>query len=262
MRIPGIRTLRQSTRWLRSRFRTGALILGYHRVADVDKDPLHLFVSLENFAEQMEVIRQIACPISMQGLVSRFQDGDHPRNAVAVTFDDGYADILYQALPILARYDIPATIFLATGYLGRKFWWDESELQIDSQARCKESIIGRTLRIDEILELASSELIEIGAHSVNHPMLANLPVDEQRFEIHQSKVFLDELLDYPVTGFSYPHGSVTSLTSEIVRKSGYKYACASHNDVVWRGSDFFQLPRFWIPNWEGARFRKWLNWWL
>jgi peptidoglycan/xylan/chitin deacetylase (PgdA/CDA1 family) len=55
--------------------------------------------------------------------------GEVPRNAIAVTFDDGYQDNLDQAAPLLQRYEIPATIFVATGYLGgqRLFWWDELE---------------------------------------------------------------------------------------------------------------------------------------
>jgi peptidoglycan/xylan/chitin deacetylase (PgdA/CDA1 family) len=262
MRIPGIKLLRQNARWLKSRFRNRALILGYHRVADVEKDPLHLFVSPKNFAEQMEVIRQYTYPISMPDLVSRIGDNDLPRNAVAVTFDDGYADILYQALPILARYDVPATSFLVTGNLGRPFWWDEPASHSLSDVGDDDSRFERTLIGDEVLELASSELIEIGAHSVNHLMLADQPADEQKFEIKQSKVFLDELLGYPINGFSYPHGSVSSGTMEIVRNSGYKYACASHNDVVWVGTNRFKLPRFWIPNWGGKKFREWLYWWL
>jgi peptidoglycan/xylan/chitin deacetylase (PgdA/CDA1 family) len=262
MRIPGIKLFRQNARWLKSRFRNRALILGYHRVADVEGDPLHLFVSPKNFAEQMEVIRQYAYPMCMQDLVIHINDNKLPRNAVAITFDDGYADILYRALPILARYDVPATSFLVTGNLGKQFWWDEPTPQMISKTGRNEIVNDRTLLINEILELASNNLIEIGAHSVNHLILADQPADEQKFEIKQSKVFLDELLGHTISGFSYPHGSVSSVTMEIVRNSGYKYACASHNDVVWIGTNRFKLPRFWIPNWGGKRFEKWLSWWL
>jgi peptidoglycan/xylan/chitin deacetylase (PgdA/CDA1 family) len=54
-------------------------------------------------------------------------DGNLPDKSVIVTFDDGYADNLHNAKPVLERYDVPATIFLASGFIGREreFWWDE-----------------------------------------------------------------------------------------------------------------------------------------
>ncbi len=46
---------------------------------------------------------------------------------MAITFDDGYVDVLATALPLLERFDLPATVFLATGWLGssRRFWWHD-----------------------------------------------------------------------------------------------------------------------------------------
>jgi peptidoglycan/xylan/chitin deacetylase (PgdA/CDA1 family) len=63
----------------------------------------------------------------LQQLVTALQDGNLPRRPLVITFDDGYADNLLNAKPVLERYDVPATVFLATGYLGhnREFWWDE-----------------------------------------------------------------------------------------------------------------------------------------
>lgn len=108
-------------------FVPSAIIVMYHRVGDPDLDPWSLHVTPKNFQEQMEVLRQYAKPIGLRELAQAHQDGEIPERAVAVTFDDGYADNLYNAKPILERYDIPATFFIATGHLGkeRKFWWDE-----------------------------------------------------------------------------------------------------------------------------------------
>ena len=129
--LPGVGRLRwkarQATRWVKSRVAPGALILLYHRVADVLSDPWGLAVTPQHFAEQMAVLRQRAHPMPLAEMARALQQGAPlPRRAVAVTFDDGYADNLLQAQPILERFGVPATIFLVSGSLGcaQEFWWD------------------------------------------------------------------------------------------------------------------------------------------
>jgi peptidoglycan/xylan/chitin deacetylase (PgdA/CDA1 family) len=101
----------------------------YHRIAKTDLDPWGLSVSSDHFAEQLEVIKQYFHPLSLQDLLKKHRDGKVPNRSVVVTFDDGYADNLYIAKPLLERYDVAATIFLVTEALveGRNFWWDELE---------------------------------------------------------------------------------------------------------------------------------------
>jgi peptidoglycan/xylan/chitin deacetylase (PgdA/CDA1 family) len=125
MRLPGKKRLVLANRWLRSRFTTAGLILGYHRVSDVTDDFYSICVRPEHFAEQMAVLRREANPISLDEMIEGLKIGSLPPRAVAVTFDDGYADNLYQAKPVLEEHEIPATLFVASGYLGRRFWWDE-----------------------------------------------------------------------------------------------------------------------------------------
>ena len=134
MRIPGIKTVKKISRWLQARVLGGALILGYHRIASTGRDGYEVCVSPENFAGHMEVLRKYVHPISLSKLVQGLKEGSLPPRAVAVTFDDGYADNLYSAKPLLEKYEISATVFICTGYMGREFWWDELErLVIGSQ---------------------------------------------------------------------------------------------------------------------------------
>ena len=56
--------------------------------------------------------------------LARHRSGSLEENSIVVTFDDGYLDVLQNAVPILERYQIPATIFVVTGNLGEPFWWD------------------------------------------------------------------------------------------------------------------------------------------
>src|SRR5262245_41049481 len=136
MRIPGVKTAKHVSHWVQARILGGALILGYHRVADVTRDEYEVCVTPKHFAEQMEVLRKVSQPIGLSELVQCLKASSVPPKAVAVTFDDGYADNLYEARPILERYLIPATVFVCTGYAGKEFWWDELDrLVMSSRAK-------------------------------------------------------------------------------------------------------------------------------
>ncbi len=104
-------------------------MLLYHRVAELSVDPQRLAVPPSLFAEQLAVIRQHGVPMTLDALVRGAEEGTLPAGAVAVTFDDGYADNLEAAVPLLARHGVPATVFAAPGAADadREFWWDELE---------------------------------------------------------------------------------------------------------------------------------------
>jgi peptidoglycan/xylan/chitin deacetylase (PgdA/CDA1 family) len=127
MKVPGRRKIDRVLRRLRKSVESKALILMYHRVAEVNLDPWSLCVTPQHFAEQLEVLQRCAHPMSLQDLAAAHQQGKIPDLAVAVTFDDGYADNLHHAKPLLERYNIPATVFVTAGAVGqtREFWWDE-----------------------------------------------------------------------------------------------------------------------------------------
>ena len=123
----GLKKIWQAAQWLKYRVRSGALILMYHRVTNLPNDPHLVAVTPKHFAEHMEIIQKHYMPIRLQQLVKALRDGKFPTRAVIVTFDDGYADNLHEAIPLLERYDIPATVFVTAGQVGsqREFWWDE-----------------------------------------------------------------------------------------------------------------------------------------
>jgi peptidoglycan/xylan/chitin deacetylase (PgdA/CDA1 family) len=108
---------------------SGVLILMYHRIAEQAWDPFELCVSPARFEEHLQVIRRYGACLRMRDLSRYLDSGVLPERAIAVTFDDGYADNVSAAMPLLERYDIPATFFLSTGHIGleRGFWWDELE---------------------------------------------------------------------------------------------------------------------------------------
>lgn len=334
--------LRQARHWLESRLAPPAIILMYHRVTELANDPYLLAVTPKHFAEHLEVIRAHGVPMRLQELVRSLRQGRVPRRAVAITFDDGYADNLHDAKPLLARHELPATVFIAAGQIGRgrEFWWDELDrlllqpgtlppvlrLELNGivhQWRLEEAstyaeaeyrrhhrwhiessddpgprqrvfraLYGllyslppsrregvldqltawaeaapvarpshRFLTADEAVRLAQGDLVEIGAHTMTHPVLATLPLPEQRREIQESKARLEALVSREVVSFAYPHGSSTPETAASVGEAGFVCACSSHPDAVFGRADRFQLPRLGVRDWDGDTFARWFRWW-
>jgi len=111
------------------RKREAPVILMYHRVAVERSDPWGLCVSPMHFEEHLDVLRRHRHVVSMTELHRRVLAGDVAPATVALTFDDGYVDNLLAAEPLLRQYDVPATLFVSSGYTDRgcEYWWDELE---------------------------------------------------------------------------------------------------------------------------------------
>jgi peptidoglycan/xylan/chitin deacetylase (PgdA/CDA1 family) len=114
-----------------------ALILLYHRVADLASDPQRLAVSPDRFGQHLEILNTHFSPMSLPELVERAHRKSLPPESVALTFDDGYADNLENAKPLLERWRVPATVFVTTDYVGgdREFWWDDLERVLLTEGR-------------------------------------------------------------------------------------------------------------------------------
>lgn len=123
--IPGAWRLQPLTRHILPE----AVILLYHRIAEGIADSQKLCVSPNHFAKHLDILQDCYHPISLNELEKRLVCGLLPRRGVVVTFDDGYADNLLNAKPLLEARGIPATIFITTGFVGldHEFWWDELE---------------------------------------------------------------------------------------------------------------------------------------
>lgn len=113
----------------RNIFASPAIILLYHRVTSLPQDPQLLAISQERFEQHIQHLKEHYYPMRLTELAQRIESGNIPRNTVVVTFDDGYADNLTEAKPILDKYTVPATIFVASGMINssREFWWDDLE---------------------------------------------------------------------------------------------------------------------------------------
>lgn len=104
-----------------------SVILLYHRVSDTEFDPQLLCVSPKKFAEHMEVLRATYCPMSLNKLAKATSFSEFEPSGVTITFDDGYEDNFSNAKPILIQYEMPATMFISSGFIGNGQlpYWDE-----------------------------------------------------------------------------------------------------------------------------------------
>ncbi len=102
-------------------------VLLYHSVSDRARDPLLLAISPQRFESHLFWLTQNTTPLGLSDFVAKLKRGTLPSNAVCVTFDDGYADNFETAAPLLERYQIPATVFIASEGIdrGTEPWWEE-----------------------------------------------------------------------------------------------------------------------------------------
>jgi len=127
-RLP--RPVRRAGRWAKQQINPRGMILMYHRIADERLDPWNLCVTPENFGQQLEILRSSGLRVMhLHELAASLAAGKVPKRSVVLTFDDGYLDNLENGRPLLERYGIPATVFIASGYLASEgeFWWDAME---------------------------------------------------------------------------------------------------------------------------------------
>ena len=316
-------------------FRSQVAILMYHRVFKASSDPWGLCVSPKHFAEHLEYLRHHYQVLSLQSLVKLLKEGKLPKRAVVITFDDGYADNLYNAKPLLERHEVPATVFVSTGYVDadREFWWDELErtllltpvlpprLHVTLNDTAFEWELGEWARLplagegehpkwddpfcdepnpryrafqdlhrmlcplghkeqesvlevlkaqagtngkvragyqamtsDEVSQLSEGGLVEIGSHTVNHPVLSAQPTNVQRWEMQESKRKLEKILGQVVRTFCYPFGDACETTIQLAQEVGFEAACSTDRRLVRGHAHPFQLPRCFVGDWDRDEF--------
>jgi peptidoglycan/xylan/chitin deacetylase (PgdA/CDA1 family) len=176
------------------------VILCYHRIFEPETDPHLLSVSPDHFRQQLEVVKRIAQPLSLDELSLCLERGAFPRRGVVITFDDGYLDNLDNALPILQAADIPATIYIATGNVGvnREFWWDDLErLVLTSDklpARLQLTIEGRSCHWATDSEIdADWNVLAAGTRSARQQTFCDLHTALRPVPAIQQREVLDQL---------------------------------------------------------------------
>jgi peptidoglycan/xylan/chitin deacetylase (PgdA/CDA1 family) len=134
--------------------------------------------------------------------------------AIAITFDDGYRDISDYALPVMKKHNIPATVFLITSYIGKRNMWDLNLGWIRYEHLGEKDI-----------ELLIDNGWEIGSHTVTHRCLVGMDKETVKYEIAESKKYLEDKFKINVFYLSLPFGKINKFILEEALSEGYKGIC-------------------------------------
>jgi peptidoglycan/xylan/chitin deacetylase (PgdA/CDA1 family) len=293
-------------------------ILNYHRILAtpdplIDGDP-----DVETFRWQMRLLAECFNVMPLHEAVQTMASERMPPRAVAITFDDGYRSFYDMALPVLAEYGLPATVFVTTGHMHDKgsMWNDmileavrrlpptmldlrelglgELPMRTPEQRRqtarllterCKYMALSereaftavlqrragvalhQDLMLDaDMLRALPQHQVEIGGHTVSHPILAKIGDEAARREIVDNKRQLEAIIGQPLRLFAYPNGKrradYTAAHVQMLEDAGYSAAFNTETGAATRACPRFELPRArpWdaTPGMFAARLLRWL----
>jgi peptidoglycan/xylan/chitin deacetylase (PgdA/CDA1 family) len=219
-------------------------MLLYHSISDTPSRWISpLTVSPAAFARHLDLIADSGRAVVTVSELLRGLDGRRPmpRRPIVITFDDGFADNLTVAAPLLAARDMVATVYLTTGALGGASPGGD-----------------RMLGWPQVAELAAAGH-EVGAHTHRHPELDLVSAAFARQEITRCKHAIEDRLGAPVESFAYPFGYSSPMVRDLVAEAGYGSACSVKNALTSTAPPRFQIPRLAV----GARMpdrhlQRWL----
>jgi peptidoglycan/xylan/chitin deacetylase (PgdA/CDA1 family) len=123
----------------------------------------------------------------------------------------------------------------------------------------------RAMTPEELRLLTQGGLVDVGGHTVTHPVLGAQSEDLQRSELLRGREALETVLESSVPTFSYPYGSRADYnpgTVRLVREAGFDCACSNFEGFAQAETDPFQIPRVLVRNWDGAEFARRLEQWF
>lgn len=274
------------------------VVLIYHSVLDKRDGFRPGDATAKEFDAHMQMLAQNFNCLTFGEAIAEFAEREAPSNSVVVTFDDGYRDNHDRAMPILRSHGLPATFFVASGYLEGSMMWNDvlieslrsaigqvldlSDYDVGSRKLASESDAvelskllikkvkkwqqgdradfvsalaervafkpaGRLMMDEAEVRSLHKAGMEIGAHTVTHPILSTLSREASRQEISTSKAALEGIIGHPVSSFAYPNGQPTKdfleRDVEIVKEVGFSAAATTTWGCVSTTFDRFLIPR-------------------
>jgi len=227
-------------RWLRRGRSRGAILL-YHRVNDVSEDVLT--VSTRRFAAHLVTLRRCYYPAATEQIVESVAGGPPLRaTSVAVHFDDCYRDVRTGAAPLLAAAGIPATAFVASGFVDTNLAFRHDAERYPHRFE--------NFRSQDLRELPALG-VSVAAHTVNHVDLGTVELAQARVEVVEARRQLEEIVSRPVLLFSFPFGRVRNIREEVrqmIIAAGYRALFSAYGGFVNRGTSLFDIPRIGVSS--------------
>ena len=292
-------------------------IINYHRILESADPLLASEPDLITFRREMELLAECFNVLPLHDAIQMMATQRMPPRAVCITFDDGYRSTHDLALPILKQLNLPATVFITTGYVGEGNMWNDRIIEAVRQLPCGRydlrelglgmhsiqtlqerrqaihkltenskylapksrldlsvrlenfaggvSCRGHMLTREMICNLAAQG-IEIGGHTITHPILTSLADDSALEEIAGGKRQLEQITGKPVRLFAYPNGKAGMDFDErhvgMAKEAGFSAAFTTAMGAASNKHDVYQLPR--CRPWDstpfsfGLRLLSWL----
>jgi peptidoglycan/xylan/chitin deacetylase (PgdA/CDA1 family) len=202
-------------------------ILTYHSI-DVSGSPISC--SPDAFARHIVWLTSGAVRVTtVDDLLTLPDDA----NAVALTFDDGFANFKDEAAPRLLEHDLPVTLFVVTGFVGQTNSWDDGPDRVSP-----------SLRLLDWPDLGALQEagVRLGAHSVTHRRLPGLSASALEEEVHGSAEQINKHTGRKPGGFAYPFGQWNAESSLIVSRT-FHWGCTTEFRALSDHAEVFALPR-------------------
>lgn len=218
-------------------------ILMYHYVENVqnseDKLRVELNIPPAVFEEQVVTLKDAGYTFMTAKELGEVMDGQMsmPEKPILLTFDDGHWDFATDVLPILEKYHIKATSYVISGFIGGSDFMTSEQLQ----------------------EVITSGLVDVGAHTVHHISLAGRPLETVQDEVDQSKTTLEQDYHIKVVSFAYPNGSFDQQSAQVVKADDFSTAVSTVPGVDQNQANRFFMYRLRPGYRTGQTLLTWLS---
>ncbi len=221
-------------RWSRTYAEWVLPVLAYHSVSTVVSGPVRsLAVPPALLADQLVALREAG--FSLVGLTEALRRHDADpigERLVAVTFDDGYRDVLTGGLAALRAARAGATLYLAVGHLGGPATW------LRARAADLEPLMDWSAVPDVV-----AAGVEIGNHNMFHVAMDVLPVPDVARAVRDARWLLEDRAGVAVRSFAYPHAYHDGAVRTVVARTGHESACAAGHRRYTGVGHRYAIPR-------------------